>query len=380
MADPIPPIMPTDEALLGNSRLGGLSHNKISGSKFVRDLFRMATGQPIENLAAFGITQDELVRMVVEEIAKLDETGILPKNQILAILADDDIQIFAGKLGETDLAQGLDSENFGNAITPLPLDLIYDDRMGDRTDPNRKYLTRDNLNLYVRVPLPAANVGGVTFKSSDGTLQAAGRLVGDPEVLGSEFIRHTFRLEEALAATNLPAWPGVVSEGDSLFENVTLYHSDNGLNGRYTGYDMQPVLGANGVVWEAEIDITEGSSYYYFHVTLADELTLEVLDRQKLAALAKETFAGNLATISEVLGATKTYTIRMWSMPDPRNLQLTNRGILEELFDDNFRAVFNTAVGSIITESLTSGQLPSPQQLLSALGKHRWKTSEYTPA
>ena len=50
-----------------------------------------------------------------------------------------------------------------------------------------------------------------------------GRLVGDPEVLGSESIRHTFRLEEALAATNLPAWPGVVSEGDSLFESVTLY-------------------------------------------------------------------------------------------------------------------------------------------------------------
>ena len=136
---------------------------------------------------------------------------------------------------------------------------------------------------------------------------------------------------------------------------------------------MQPVLGPNGVVWEEEIDITQGNSYYYFHVTLADELTLEVLDRQKLAALAKETLAGNLATISEVLGATKTYTIREWSMPDPRNLQLTNRGILEELFDDNFRTVFNTAVGSIITESLTSGQLPSPQQLLSALGKHRWR-------
>ena len=112
---------------------------------------------------------------MVEEIAKLDPKEIpFPKNQILAILADDDIQIFAGKLGETDLAQGLDSENFGNAITPLPLDLIYDDRMGDRTDPNRKYLTRDNLNLYVRVPLPAANVGGVTFTSSDGTLQAKG--------------------------------------------------------------------------------------------------------------------------------------------------------------------------------------------------------------
>ena len=373
MADPIPSIMPTNEALLGKSRLGGLSHNTISGRKFVQDLFMVATGQPIESLAGFGLTQDALVAMVVEEIAKLVGQEIpFPKNQILNLLADPDIRIFAGKLGETDLEQGLDPENFGNAITPLPLDLIYDDRMGDKTDPNRKYLTRNNLNLYVRVPLPASNIGGVTFQSSDGTLQAKGRLVGDPTVLGSELIRHTFRLEEALAATNLPAWPALEDSLEQLFEEVTLVHH-YGLNGDPVEHPMDPIFGPNGVVWEAEIGVVPGSSYYYFHVTLADELTLEVLDREKLAALAKETLAGNLATISEVLSATKTYPIREWSMPDPRNLQLTNRGILEELFDDNFRAVFNTAVGSIITESLASGQLPSPQQLLNALGKHRWR-------
>ena len=44
MAEPIPPIMPTNEALLGKSRLGGLSLNKISGREFVRDLFMMVTG------------------------------------------------------------------------------------------------------------------------------------------------------------------------------------------------------------------------------------------------------------------------------------------------------------------------------------------------
>ena len=164
--------------------------------------------------------------------------------------------------------------------------------------------------------------------------------------------------------------PGVVSESDSLFEKVTLYHSYD-LNAGYTGWDMQPVLGPNGVVWEAEIDVTQGNNYYYYHVELADELTLEVLDREKLTALAKEALAGNLSTISEVLNATKTYTIRMWSMPDPRNLQLANRGILNALFDDDFRAVVNTAIGSTIVESLASGQLPSPQQLLNALGKHQ---------
>ena len=286
-------------------------------------------------------------------------------------MADDDIAIFAGKLGETNLAEGLDSENFGNAITPMPLDLMYDDGMGDRTDPNRKYLTRDNLSLYVRVP--STNVGGVTFSSSDGTLQKEGRLVNDPTVFGSEFIRHTFRLEEALAATNLPAWPGVVSEGDSLFERVMIYHSDNGLDGRYTGYDMQPTLGENGVVWEAEIDITQGNNFYYFHVVLADPLTLEFLDREKLAMLAKEALTGNVPEVSDILNATKTYPISGWSMPDPRNLQLADRGLLSALFDSNFRDVFGQAMGSIIGESLASGQLPSAQQVMSALETHRLK-------
>ena len=66
--EPIPSITPT--MLSGQSRLGGLSLNKISGRKFVQDIFREATNQPIETLALAGLTQDELVRMVVEEIAK----------------------------------------------------------------------------------------------------------------------------------------------------------------------------------------------------------------------------------------------------------------------------------------------------------------------
>ena len=42
----------------------------------------------------------------------------------------------------------------------------------------------------------------------------------------------------------------------------------------------------------------------------------------------------------------------MWSMPDPRNLQLANRGILEALFNDEFREAFTTAVGPMIDRGL----------------------------
>ena len=52
-ANPFDPIMPANEALLGKSRLGGLSINKISGRKFLADLVMTATGQPIEDFSSF---------------------------------------------------------------------------------------------------------------------------------------------------------------------------------------------------------------------------------------------------------------------------------------------------------------------------------------
>ena len=36
----------------------------------------------------------------------------------------------------------------------------------------------------------------------------------------------------------------------------------------YAEWDYAPyVLGPNGVVWETEINVTQGNSFYYFHVT-----------------------------------------------------------------------------------------------------------------
>ena len=368
-ADPFDPIMPTNEELLGKSRLGGLSINKISGRKFLQDLLRAATGLSIQELAALsGQTQDELVEMVVQLIPK---EVPFTKKQIRAFLKSDNIPIFAGQI-DGSLAQGLDSENFGNAITPMPLELIYDDGMGDRTDPNRKYLTRNSLSLYVRVPLPSANVGGVKFSSSDGTLQEEGQLVGDPTVLTGEFISHTFRLEEALAATNLPSWPALEDELEQLFESVTLYRSDE-LNEGYTGYPMEPMPGPNGVVWETTIDVTQGNSFYYYHVELAHPLMLKTLDREKLAELFKEASGGGaIPTVSDILNATKTYRITQWSMPDPRNLQLADRGIFDALFNNDFRAALASSLNPLLA-NIGSGALPTAQELFNALGKNRLK-------
>ena len=368
-ANPFEPITPANESIYGKSQLGGLSINRISGRKFLADLLMTATGLSIQELAVLsGQTQDELVEMVVQLVPK---EVPFTKKQIRAFLKSDPRPIFAGE-EDGSLAQGLDAENFGNAITPMLLDLIYDDGMGDRTDPNRKYLTRDSLNLYVRVPLPSAKVGGVKFSSSDGVLQEEGQLVGDPTVLSGEFISYTFRLEEALAATNLPSWPALEDELEQLFESVTLYYSDE-LKDGYSGTPMDPMPGPNGVVWETTKEITQGNSFYYYHVELAHPLMLKTLDREKLAELFKEASGGGgIPTVSDILNATKTYRITEWSMPDPRNLQLADRGLLDALFDDNFRAALASSLNPLLA-SIGSGVLPTAQELVNALGKDRLK-------
>ncbi len=363
-ADPFDPIMPTDESLLGKSKLGGLSINKISGRKFLQDLLMTATKESRETLKSLSPeVQDLLVEGIVQLIP---EQVPFTKKQIRAFLKSDNIPIFSGQI-DGSLAQGLDLENFGNALTPMPIELFYP----DKTDPNLKYLTRNSLNLYVRVP--SVNIGGVKFSSSDGTLQPKdGVRVSDPAILGSETVRYTFRLEEALAATNLPAWPALEDNLEQLFSDVTLRYSNSGLHGEYSGHPMTADFTENGVVWEVDVDVTQGNNFYYFDVTLAIPLTLQVLDREQLEILAKETTKGNLPSISEVLNATldPPLEIKMWSMPDPRNLQLADRGILDALFDSNFQTVFKSAADPLLAKLLSGGSL-TPQEILDAVTKHR---------
>ena len=91
--------MPTNDYLMGKSRLGGLSLNKISGRRFLGDLLMVATGLSMPELAALsGQTQDELVEMVVQLIPK--EVPIT-KKQLRRLLKSDNIPIFAGEINET---------------------------------------------------------------------------------------------------------------------------------------------------------------------------------------------------------------------------------------------------------------------------------------
>ena len=314
IAPPFESVAPTN--LSGKSRLGGLSLNSASSRKFIEDF--------IAALAPPGITIE--AEVLVDAILDVVPKGYLPKNQIRQILLSKRLTAFPLE------ADYLDSENFGNAITPNFADFLYTD-FGEAA--NQKYLTSDGLHLYTRVP---AKVAGVEFSLSDGTTVPGTEVT--PEEFQADTIPYTFRLEETLAATNLPAWPSLNAQ---LFSSVTLRHLDT-LMGEYYSVDMQPVSGENGVVWETTLGIPpSGSTYYYFEVVLAEPLTFTALDRDAIAALDPTT-----VTLADIFNPANLHKIRIdgWAMPDPRNLQLADRGILEKLFTPALATEFQNILTS----------------------------------
>ena len=198
----------------------------------------------------------------------------LDSTRYFTYTADSPDFLLAKRLAVFDVeneARHLDYENFGNAITPDFSDFAY-------LEGSTKHLTRDNLQVYMRVP---AKVDGVTFSLTDGRAFEGTEIVSDE--LQTDTIPYTFQLEERVAAGHLPAWPSLSTQ--QLFSSVTLHYSNTGPNGDYVPYAMTPMVGANGVVWETEVDITTGSTYYYFEVMLADPLVFKTLDRVKLGDL-----------------------------------------------------------------------------------------------
>ena len=189
-----------------------------------------------------------------------------------------------------------------------------------------------------------------------------------PGKFGADTYKYTFRLEETLAATNLPAWP---NSDTGLFSTVNLRYSLDGpspMRG-YTSIPMDPIDrinedGINEVVWEYELGIPDtGSVYYYFEVVLVESVRFKTLNRE--AVLDSTT-----VTLDDVLNATREYEITRWAMPDPRNLQLADRGIIGRLFTSELESEFSEMVNSILnspeaaevlapilTPFLTSGQL-----------------------
>ena len=255
--------------LSGKSRLGGLSLNRINGRFFVDRI-----GETVESL---GFSLEP--KVVADLLAGLVPKGFFPRNQIRDNLLRERIPIFREE------AKQLDDENFGNAITPNFADFAYLDYWEKRTD---KYLTSDSLHLYVRVPEKLGEGGGVNFHLTDtsGNVQTYAADEVTDEFQADTF-DYTFRLEETLAATHLPAWADL--ENGQLFSSVTLRWSKEQYAQSYESVRMDAVPGKDGrVVWESpEIGIPpdRGSTFYYFEVVLAEPLSFTTLDRVAIEEL-----------------------------------------------------------------------------------------------
>ena len=333
----MPPVDTTSN-VSGESQLGGLSLNPFNSRKFVEDI--------IAELAPPGLTLE--AEVVVDAI--LDPVkGYLPTKQIRQILLSKRLTPFAQD------APQLDFENFGNAITPNFADFAYGER-------SSKYLTSNSLHVYTRVP---TKVAGVEFSLSNG------KTVPGTEVRLDEFqadtILYTFRLEETLAATNLPAWPGL--DNAQLFSDVKIRFSTKGPMPEegYFSDDMTPKNTDNGVVWEKQLGIpASGTVYYYFEVVLAEPLLFTALDREALFSLDPTT-----VTLDDIFAPENLHKIRIdsWAMPDPRNLQLTDRGIVKQLFTPDLATEFSNILTSpqvlAIASKVLAGQQVNINEILS---------------
>ena len=173
-------------------------------------------------------------------------------------------------------------ENFGNAITPRPIWHVLG--QGEPTDPGR-WFNGDLLSLYV---LTGPTADDVRFRLSG----AQSMTVAADRIAIGGAVPYTFQLEEERAVLFLPSWDGV-SEA-SVFASVDLMIDE---------HDAIPMAqNMDTGVWEVTYDLNPGAKVsYYYQVKLAQEYEVE------------------------------GKTVVDWAMPDPRNLQVEDRGIVETL-------------------------------------------------
>ena len=176
----------------------------------------------------------------------------------------------------------INRENFGNAITPKPAWHILGE--GSPSDPGR-WLNGDLLSLYVLTGPTADSVIFTLSGAQSGTVGAERIAIGGT-------VPYTFQLEEERAVLLLPSWDGL-NEGMSVFGSVDLM---------IDGQAIPMAQNMDTGIWEAEAQLMPGSKVsYYYQVKL---------------------------TQSYQLGE---QTVADWAMPDPRNLQVEDLGIVESL-------------------------------------------------
>lgn len=318
-------------------RLGGLALN----TRHARDVIDKIVSLAIARTdVGQSVGADALLEMMrndpaIQAAVLKAVSTILPPGMLPGQLLDAELPLIFEDYENIDL------ENFGNALTARPGDGmgILESKYGGFT----RVITGNKLDLYLAAP--RGDVGSVTFRfdgpgfdpmSEVGTQDAR-------EVVAGMMMSHTFQLEEEQAALLLPSWHGLGESG--VFSAVTLRYASDDLPPEYANLlsrqrqvPVDPVAYAsaslspmdiNGeMVWSAEVGIEPGKIYYYYYeVELNTPVPLD-------------------------LGDGGTSMLSRYAIPDPRNLQLEDRGIIDALFtmevQDAIAPFLNPLIASIM--------------------------------
>ncbi len=325
------------EIFVDTVRLGGLSLNTLHGRDVIDKIVSLAiagtdVGQTIGAEAFLQqMRSDPAMQAAVMEALN----GLLPPGMLPGQLLDAELPLIFEDYENIDL------ENFGNALTARPGSGmgILDSKDGGFT----RIVTGNKLDLYLATP--REEVGGVTFRvdspdfdplTEKGTRDAR-------EAVAGMIHSHTFQLEEEQAALLLPSWPGLGESG--IFSSVTLRYASDALPPQYANllsrgrqvpadpaaYASAPLsqMMINGeVVWSGEVGIETGKIYYYYY-----EVTLNT-------------------PVPLVMGEGDAMMLSSYAIPDPRNLQLEDRGLVDALFtpgvQDAVGALLNPYINAIV--------------------------------
>ena len=322
-------------------RLGGMSLNTLHARDVISKVISLAIARTDVGMS---VGPDALLDMMRNDPATQHAVlnainAILPPGLVPKQLLDGELPLIFEDYENIDL------ENFGNAVTARPGSGmgILDSKDGGFT----RIVTGNKLDLYLATP--RGDVGSVTFRldgpdfdplSEEGTRDAR-------EAVAGMTMMHTFQLEEEQAIFLLPSWPGL-GDGAGAFASVTLRYAADDLPPEYanllsrgrqvpadtTAYASAPLspMVINGEqVWSAEVGIEPGKIYYYFY-----EIELNT-------------------PVPLVIGDGQTTMLSRYAMPDPRNLQLEDRGVVDAVFTMEVQDAIAPFLNPII-EAVMAGQ------------------------
>ncbi|MFQ6043617.1 MAG: hypothetical protein ACE5PV_22415, partial [Candidatus Poribacteria bacterium] len=314
------------DILITPVRIGGLT---IDTSQLMNLIDKATTraGVPIK-IRDLVKTNPQYSKFINDLIGSLGPLGSLVPVYLVLAPTDESPRVF-------EQWQNADLENFGNPIVPYPLigtEFLEALTKFEGNLPLR--VVGNKLDLYLIAPEYADDI---SFESGLGVAQT------ERVSPGQTSITHSFQLEEEFALTQLPAWPGMTEESSfSVFSGVTLYYALAAIEApesrdAYDSVPMQEQVIDGKVVWTASPELEMGKKcYYFFEVELKRPLTV-------------------------LLGSEKR-EISKWVMPDPRNMQIEDRGLFSKLF----RTAEWPPLFAPVAQSIIAGQ-PIPAEALPPL-------------